>query len=282
MQDDIRWSDWLTVSASARLDLHHTYGTFFSPRVSALIRWNGWTSRVSAGTGYFASTPLTEETEAAGLTRLSMPRPLEAETGKSYSIDVTRVVGLVSLTGTLFGSSVDHAIEVERESAYEITNAERPATNIGMELLATMRKAPYALTGTYAFVRSREQDGDVRLESPLTPRHSLGLVGMWERESVGRVGIEYYFTGTQRLEANPYRSRSKAYSILGLLAERKIGRYKVFLNAENLTNVRQTKFDPLVLPVAGDRRPLDGRCLGAARRPHLQRRHSARFLMCLI
>ena len=32
-QDDIRWSDWLTVSASARLDLHHTYGTFFSPRV---------------------------------------------------------------------------------------------------------------------------------------------------------------------------------------------------------------------------------------------------------
>ena len=32
-QDDIRWRDWLTVSASARLDLHHTYGTFFSPRV---------------------------------------------------------------------------------------------------------------------------------------------------------------------------------------------------------------------------------------------------------
>ena len=90
-QDDIRWTDWLTVSASARLDLHHTYGTFFSPRVSALMRRNGWTSRVSAGTGYFASTPLTEETEAAGLTRLSMPAPLEAETGKSYSIDVTRI-----------------------------------------------------------------------------------------------------------------------------------------------------------------------------------------------
>ena len=34
-QDDVRWSDWLTVSASARLDLHSTYGTFFSPRVSA-------------------------------------------------------------------------------------------------------------------------------------------------------------------------------------------------------------------------------------------------------
>jgi iron complex outermembrane receptor protein len=265
-QDDIRFLDWLTLSASARLDLHHTYGTFFSPRASALVRWNGWTSRVSAGTGYFASTPLTEETEAAGLSRLSMPAPLEAETGRSYSIDVTRVVGLVSVTGTLFGSSVDHAIEVERESAYEITNADLSATNIGIELLATLRKPPYALTGTYSFVRSREQDGDVIAETPLTPKHSLGAVGMWEQDP-WRVGIEYYFTGAQRLEANPYRSRSEDYSIVGMLAERTFGRFKVFLNAENITGVRQTSFDPLVLPAqAIDGRwtvdawaPLDGR-----------------------
>ena len=265
-QDDMRLLDWLTVSASARLDLHHTYGTFFSPRASALMRWNGWTSRVSAGTGYFASTPLTEETEAAGLTRLSMPAPLDAETGKSYSIDVTHRVGMVSLTGTIFGSSVNHALQVERESAYEITNADLPATTAGIELLATWRQAPYALTGTYSFVRSREPDGDVRAEAPLTPKNSLGLVGMWEKD-VWRAGVEYYFTGAQRLDANPYRSRSKAYSILGFLAERRFGRYKVFLNAENLTGVRQTTHDPLVRPAqAIDGRwtvdawaPLDGR-----------------------
>jgi len=265
-QDDMRLLDWLTVSASARLDLHHTYGTFFSPRASALMRWNGWTSRVSAGTGYFASTPLTEETEAAGLTRLSMPAPLDAETGKSYSIDVTHRVGMVSLTGTIFGSSVNHALQVERESTYEITNADLSATTAGIELLATWRQAPYALTGTYSFVRSREQDGDVRAEAPLTPKNSLGLVGMWEKD-VWRAGVEYYFTGAQRLDANPYRSRSKAYSILGFLAERRFGRYKVFLNAENLTGVRQTTHDPLVRPAqAIDGRwtvdawaPLDGR-----------------------
>jgi outer membrane receptor for ferrienterochelin and colicins len=258
-QDDIAWNDWLTLSASARLDLHHTYGTFFSPRVSALIRRNGWTSRASAGTGYFASTPLTEETEAAGLSRLSMPQPLEAETGKSFSIDVTRAVGPVSITATMFGSSIAHAIEVERESAYQIGNADRAATNIGMELLATARRAPFALTGTYAFVRAREEEGGVRRESPLTPAHSLGVVGMWEKEDVGRVGIEYYFTGEQRLKANPYRSRSQAYSIVGVLVERKVGPLKVFLNGENITNVRQTSFDPLLRPsIAADgRRPVD-------------------------
>ena len=113
----------------------------------------------------------------------------------------------------------------------------------------------------------------VRVESPLTPRHSLGLVGMWEREDVGRVGIEYYFTGAQRLEANPYRIALEV-----VFDPRRAGRaqgrpVKVFLNAENLTDVRQTKFDPLVLPAQA----IDGRwtvdALGAARRPHLQRRH---------
>ena len=72
-QDDIRWTDWLTLSASARLDVHSTYGTFFSPRVSALMQHNGWTSRVSAGHGFYPSSPQTEETEAAGLSRLSSP-----------------------------------------------------------------------------------------------------------------------------------------------------------------------------------------------------------------
>ena len=270
-QDDIQWNDWLTVSASARLDLHHTYGTFFSPRLSALVRRGGWTSRVSAGTGYFAATPLTEETEAAPLQRLAMPRPLEAETGKSFSIDVTRAAGPVSVTGTLFGSSIAHAIDVQRDVAYEITNADRAATNIGIELLATLRQPPFALTGTYALVRSREQDGGRRLEAPLTPKHSLGVVGMWEKEQFGRIGVEYYFTGSQRLEVNPYRDRSKPYSILGFLAERKVGRFKVFLNAENITDARQTKFDPLPLPGrAIDGRwtvdawaPLDGRSFNA-------------------
>ena len=140
------------------------------------------------------------------------------------------------------------------------------ATNTGIELLATLRKPPYALTGTYTFVRSRQQDGDVLAEAPLTPKNSLGVVGMWETDP-WRVGVEYYFTGAQRLEANPYRSQSEGYSILGFLAERKFRRFRVFINAENLTNTRQTSFDPLVRPSqSADGRwtvdawaPLDGR-----------------------
>jgi outer membrane receptor for ferrienterochelin and colicins len=71
VQDDLAIASWLSVSASARADFHRQYGAFFSPRLSTLLRGAGW-SRVSIGQGFFPPTPLTEETEAAGLTRLSL------------------------------------------------------------------------------------------------------------------------------------------------------------------------------------------------------------------
>ena len=109
---------------------------------------------------------------------------------------------------------------------------------------------------------------------PLTPRHSAGIVAMWEREEAGRVGIEWYYTGIQRLEVNPYRDRSEPYSIVGVLAERRLGRLRLFINGENLTGVRQTRWDTLLRPErAGDGRwtvdawaPLEGRSINGGAR----------------
>ena len=85
--------------------------------------------------------------------------------------------------------------------------------------------------------------------------HSAGLVGMWEEERWGRVGLELYVTGRQRLEVNPYRNASEPYTVLGALVEKRLGRARLFLNAENLTNVRQSRWDPLIRPA----RAVDGR-----------------------
>jgi iron complex outermembrane receptor protein len=267
VQDDVQVAPWLSVSASGRLDDHSEYGAFFSPRVSALLRSGAWTSRVSLGTGFFGPSALTEETEAAGLTRLAIPRRLRAEEGRSTSLDVSRTDGPLSYTLTVFGSRVRHPIDVDRSHGLVLTNAAEPATNTGVELLGTLRHEPYALTATYTYVRARETDEGVRQDATLTPRHSAGVVAMWEREDFGRVGAECYYTGVQRLEENPYRDRSRPYVIVGLLAERQFGRVRLFVNAENLTGVRQSRWDPLIRPTrAPDGRwtvdawaPLEGR-----------------------
>jgi outer membrane receptor for ferrienterochelin and colicins len=267
VQDDLQVAPWFSLSASGRLDHHSQYGVFFSPRIAALLRSGGWSSRLSVGTGFFGPSALTEETEAAGLTRLTIPRALVAEEGRSASMDLSRTDGPASYTVTLFASRVAHPVDVDRSGGLVLANLADATTNIGVELLGTVRRAPFALTASYTYVQSRESEGVLRLDAPLTPRHSAGIVGMWEREDVGRVGVEWYFTGVQRLEENPFRAESEPYMIVGLLAERQFGRIRLFVNGENLTGVRQTRWDPLLRPSrAADGRwtvdawaPLEGR-----------------------
>jgi outer membrane receptor for ferrienterochelin and colicins len=254
-QYDVTASSNLSLSASARLDVHSEYGTYFSPRVSALTQAGRWTSRLSVGAGFFGPTPLTEETEAAGLTRLEVREPIEAERGVSGSFDISRTDGPLSYTFTLFASRINDPLHVERSPAYVLSTLPDPTTNVGVELLGTWRRAPFSVTATYTYVQARQTVGAVEQDVPLTPRHSAGIVGMWEKEDVGRVGIEWYYTGVQSLEENPYRTVSEPYMILGILAEKQFGRIRLFINGENLTDVRQTRWDPLLLQT----RAVDGR-----------------------
>src|SRR5439155_15025002 len=55
-QDDIEVNRWLTLSASGRVDVHNVFGTFLSPRISALLRRGSLTTRASIGGGFFAPT----------------------------------------------------------------------------------------------------------------------------------------------------------------------------------------------------------------------------------
>jgi len=266
-QYDFNASQHISLSTSTRLDVHSEYGTFFSPRLSALAHAGRWTSRLSVGTGFFGPTPITEETEAAGLTRMEARKPLEAERGLSASFDVSRTDGPLSYTVTLFASRVNDPLHVERSPSFVLSTLPDPTTNVGLELLGTLRREPFSVTATYTYVRARETVDAIERDVPLTPRHSAGIVGMWDAKDVGRLGIEWYYTGRQRLEENPYRAVSEPYTILGLLAEKSFGRVRLFVNGENLTGVRQTRWDPLLRPTqAADGRwtvdawaPLEGR-----------------------
>jgi iron complex outermembrane receptor protein len=82
---------------------------------------------------------------------------------------------------------------------------------------------------------------------------------MWEREGLARAGLEVYYTGVQSLDDNPFRDESKPWVHIGVLAERRFGNARVFINAENLLGFRQTRYDPLVSDTTGlgQRRTVD-------------------------
>ncbi|MDZ4673612.1 MAG: TonB-dependent receptor [Gemmatimonadota bacterium] len=250
----------LALAASARLDHHNVYGTFVSPRLSVLLRpREGWTVRTSGGAGYFGPTPLVEATEVTGLSGVVRPEPLVAERVVGGMVDLGFKVGVFEFNGTVFGSRIRHPVAVVDLSTVDgdeqvLRNQAGPTRTWGGELLGRMHAEGIHLTASYTYLRGTELDPDspvARREVPLNARHALGVVGMYEWEGTGRIGVELYYTGRQALEDNPYRGESPTYTILGALIERQVGWARLFINFENLTDVRQTATDPLVRPTPG-------------------------------
>jgi iron complex outermembrane receptor protein len=255
------------VSLSGRLDFHDEYGTLASPRGSVLWRPDPeWTVRVSAGGGAFAPTPFIEDTDETGLSRVAPLEGLEAERAWGGSLDVTRRVGGLEVTATFFASDVRNPVQLiegtddgagQGTGEFVFVNASGPTRTWGSELLGRYRSGPFLAIATYAFVRSRELDEEsgMRREVPLTPRHYATTDLMFESENWGRAGLELYYVGRQELDDNPYRTTGVGQFIVGALVEKRFNRFRLFVNAENLGGVRQTRYDPLVRP---ERHP-DGR-----------------------
>lgn len=257
--------DDLTLAGSTRLDVHDEYGTRFSPRFSMLYRPGYWTVRATLGRGFYAPTPFVDEIEAAGLSRLAPLDDLKAEVAETASLDIGYTRGPVEAHVTLFTSDIGNAVRLEPiepgveggSGRVRLVNARGPTRIRGSELLLRYRWRQFVVTGSYVYVDASEPGltGANRRTVPLTPRHTAGVVAMWEDHDKGRIGIEAYYTGHQRLDDNPYRTRAKPYVQLGILGEIVLGNVRLFVNAENILNVRQTRYDPLILP----QQTLDGR-----------------------
>ncbi len=256
--------DDLMLAGSARWDDHSQYGSHFSPRLSLLYRPGDWTFRTSLGKGFYAPTPFVEEIEAAGLSRLEPLSGLEAETATTGSFDMGYAHGALETHLILFASDIDNALRLDPSSPaldgtsrVRLVNADGPTRTRGTALLMRYRWQDLVVTGSYVFTDATEPDpGDSgRRRVPLTPHHTGGLVAMWEQHGRGRIGLEAYYTGRQPLDDNPFRDVGRSYVELGALGEINLGRISLFLNLENILDVRQTRYDPMPLP----QRAPDGR-----------------------
>ena len=277
VQDEFTARRWLTFSGSARLDWHSEFGTFVSPRLTSLLRPHGqWTVRMSGGRGHFAPTVFTEETEATGLTRVAPLTGLAAERADSVSADATWARAPWEITGTLFYSRVKGALTVRdtglAEFPISIVNSPGVTRTRGTEFIARYHREGLDVIVTHMFLWATEpnpDDGGQR-EVPLNPRHAASF-DLLREIGPARVGFEVFYTGRQSVEDNPFRERGFPYVMFGGLVDWAIGSARIFINVENLGDVRQTREHPLVRPFPDvDGRwtvdawgPLEGRTLNA-------------------
>jgi iron complex outermembrane receptor protein len=94
----------------------------------------------------------------------------------------------------------------------------------------------------------------------------------YEEEETGTyIAAEVFDTGRQSLDDDPYRRFGVPYATVGILAAQRVRRATLFFNIENLTDVRLSRFEPVIRPSPGEGgrltvdawAPLEGRLFNA-------------------
>ena len=93
---------------------------------------------------------------------------------------------------------------------------------------------------TFAYV-TRTQNGN-SFEMPLVSKHRLNNVLMYELEEKLKIGLEGYYFSPQKLSDG---ATGQSYWIFGLMMEKLWEDFSIFLNFENFTDTRQTRFDSI-------------------------------------
>jgi outer membrane receptor for ferrienterochelin and colicins len=113
----------------------------------------------------------------------------------------------------------------------------------------------------YTYADVSQHTRDVITASPLVSKHRLNNVLFYEIEDKLKIGLEAYYFSKQKLNDN---TTGKAYWMTGFMVEKLWERFSIFINFENFTDTRQTKFGSiytgsLTSPVFRDiYAPLDG------------------------
>jgi outer membrane receptor for ferrienterochelin and colicins len=256
VQDEYSLAPWMAHAGNLRADVHNHYGTFVSPRLSALFRRpdGTWSLRASIGAGFSAPTPFVDEIEASGLSAFRPPLAAHAERAVMASLDAKWSDEGWDVNVGLFASQISDALQALAVpgGGLEVVNSRGPRRAPGAEALIGYLRGPLHLIASWSYLAVTETDSaGMSQDAPLVPRHSAELAGILESAKRGRIGLELGYTGKQALRDDPYRRVSRGYFEINALAELRLGTVAVFMNAINLTDIRQTRYDPLLLPGPG-------------------------------
>lgn len=271
VQNTWKANEWLQMETGVRGDYVIDYGFIFLPRISALFKITpALTSRLGGGLGYKTPTIFTEETERIQYKSVLPISPdvnkLEKSYGANFDVNYkTRLLGevSVSINQLFFYTRInDPLLHTNMPgNLYQLINASGFIDTKGWETNLKLGYGDFKLFVGYTFTDALLHEGATKRENPLTARHRLNNVLMYEAEEKWKIGLEAYYYSKQQLNDGAV---GKSYWICGFMAEKLWEKFSLFVNFENFTNTRQTKFDTIYTgtvtnPVFRDiYAPLDG------------------------
>lgn len=244
-------SEQFTLEAGLRGDYVSEYGFELLPRVSGMLRISpNLTTRLGGGFGYKTPTVFTEESERIQFQNL-LPIDInrsrnERSVGGNWDINYRTKIGDVgvSFNHLFFYTKLKRPLVLVGAPGGKIQfqNSTGYIDTKGMETNLRLLYGDFKLFIGYTYTDANTHFLNNKEWLPLTARHRLNNVLMYEIEDKLKLGLEAYYFSPQKLNDGTF---GKSYWITGFMAEKLWEKFSLFVNFENFTDTRQSKFDSI-------------------------------------
>jgi outer membrane receptor for ferrienterochelin and colicins len=222
--------------------------SFVLPKISALYKMTPELSiRLGGGMGYRMPSLFSEEAEPYGYKNVQAVNfeNLVAEESYGTNIDFKyqSTFGtdnvLLSLNQMFFFNVIDNPITLNETNAnnrvYEQTNDSLLSKGFESQIKLTVDKFTWFLG--YTYTDAYLENGENKNGLTLTPKHSIKGDLLFVVDNKWRIGWDYDYKSGQFLNNGHI---TESLFTTGVIVERTIDNFVIFLNAENFTDVRQS------------------------------------------
>ena len=240
-----------SLETGVRGDYVKQFGFELLPRVSVLFKITpNLTSRLGAGLGYKNPTVFNEEAEKKQFQNIvpinENKTKDERSLGGNFDINYRTNIGGInfSINQLFFYTRLNKPLILAPAGSgqFEFVNANGHMDARGWETNLRFTYNDFKLFVGYTYADVNTHFNNQKNWFPLTARHRLNNVLMYEKEAKLKIGFEAYYFSPQKLTDG---SIGRSYWIAGLMGEKTWKHFSIFLNLEDFTDTRQTRFDTI-------------------------------------
>ncbi|MEJ5265539.1 MAG: TonB-dependent receptor [Bacteroidales bacterium] len=239
----------LNLEIGLRTDYDPDFGVIVLPRISALFKWTSkLSSRIGGGFGYKTPNIFTEESERIHYRNIlpitKTTNTLERSYGGNVDVNYRTLLGsqlTFQINQLLFYTYLDHPLILEQQTngIYRFVNSPGHIDTRGTETNIKMTYQHFNLYLGYTFTNALIHNIGSITEKPLTPKHRINAVFIFEKEEKWKAGMEAYYYSHQKLSDG---TLGRQYVIGGIMVEKIWEKISLYINFENIFDVRQTRY----------------------------------------
>lgn len=270
-QDDYKPTDKLVIEAGLRADYQNKFGFFFLPRLALKYQFSDQLYvRAGSGFGYKVPDIYSTASEQEGINNIQpLSANVQAERSIGGNLDINYKLPIsdessLTFNQSFFTTQISHPLVLD---SLTFVSENKPIVSSGFESDLRYNLDEFQIFLAYTYVNAQRKYDINQPFVPLTPQHKLNLDIIYEVEDNFSVAFEGYYVSSMYRDGD---TKTQPYCTIGLIAQKHFRHFTLIANAENLTDVRQSRFESIVLPPVQNPTfrqlyaPVDGRVFNVA------------------